>query len=302
MYVRKWRLSCQQQGWAAHTITVNRVIKFLVWLKDTLNLGIKSVMAARAAIGNYATMVDVNNKDITADVLISKLIQGMKNLTPPLRTYHHIWDPEQVLQYLRSLPPNEELTLYQLSCKTAMLAALVTGSRCQSVHYITKSKMQITHGTCYCCKVPPILKTSKWDGKDHVLHLPKFEDTRVCVFTAVCDYLDRTAALRPPNCDKLFIISRRPFTAAAGSTISGWIKTCMTQAGIDTSVYTTHSTRKASTSKADVSVPLVTILRAAGWASGHTFAQYYKLPMLNHMDFAAAVLNPVNQSPHFNAQ
>ena len=163
--------------------------------------------------------------------------------------------------------------------------------------------MEIVNDECYCCKIPPVLKMSKWEDHNHTLHLPKYHDPKICVFTAVVDYLACTKALRAKDKDKLFIITRRPFTPAVGVTVSGWVKTCMEQAGVDTTKYKTHSTRKASTSQAAAaSMLLATILKAAGWASGSTFAQFYHLPVMDHSSFATAVLTPVTPSTHLNNQ
>ena len=56
------------------------------------------------------------------------------------------------------------------------------------------------------------------------------------------------------------------------ATIGRWIKTVLTQAGIDTNVFTTHSTQSASTSKATAAaVPVDVILATAGWSTESTF-------------------------------
>ena len=75
----------------------------------------------------------------------------------------------------------------------------------------------------------------------------------------------------------------------------------MESAGMDVEKYNVHSPRKAATSAvSEASVPLATILRAAGWASSHTFANYYKLPIVRHAEFANAVLIGGVQPTHTN--
>ncbi len=92
-----------------------------------------------------------------------------------------------------------------------------------------------------------------------------------------------------------------PFRAAAQDTVARWIKECMEAAGVDVEKYNVHSTRKAATSAAsEAAVPLATILRATGWASGHTFAKYYKLPIVQHAEFANAVLSGNVRPAHTN--
>ncbi len=290
-HIKKWRRFCDERQYNRHYFSVAVIVEFLTYLKDDQGLSYKSVAVARAALGNYAVMVNAQNEGITQHPFVTKLMKGMANLHPPIKKYQQIWNPQQVLEYIKSLPDNADLTLRQLTLKLVMLAALVTGSRCQSLHQIRRSRWT-KMPTCFCCNMPVMLKTGKYDKKEQVLHLPKYPDTKLCVFTTLEHYLEHTKPLRKDE-DKLFIITRAPYGPAAQSTVSGWVTTCMAQAGIDVSLYTTHSTRKASTSQASTkSIPLASILRAAGWSNADTFAAYYKLPVTDHSSFANAVLEP----------
>ncbi len=218
-------------------------------LKDQLQLGHESVSAARSAIANLIDMVAPHQAGITNHPFVSRLIKGMANVNPPAKRYHQIWSPQLVLSCLRAMPPNEELSLLELSKKTVMLAALVTGSQCQSLHNILLTNMEESED-CFCCRLPLVLKTSKASQREQVLHFPKYQDQKLCVFTAIKHYKTRTELLRPSATDKLFIISQSPYNAEAGGTISRWIKELMEAAGIDMAVYTSHSMRKAATSQA----------------------------------------------------
>ena len=61
------------------------------------------------------------------------------------------------------------------------------------------------------------------------------------------------------------------------STLSRYVKTMLSQAGIATEAYGPHSTRAASTSAAaKAGVPLQTLLRAAGWANEKIFTKFYR--------------------------
>ena len=54
-------------------------------------------------------------------------------------------------------------------------------------------------------------------------------------------------------------------------------------AGIDITVFATHSVRSASTSKANnIGLSIKDIQKAAGWKGSSTFRQHYKLPMIKH--------------------
>ena len=60
------------------------------------------------------------------------------------------------------------------------------------------------------------------------------------------------------------------------STIARWLKAVLTSADVDTSVFSAHSTRGASSSKAVMSgVTLQAILHTADWSSAGTFKRFY---------------------------
>ena len=67
------------------------------------------------------------------------------NSRPPTPRYNFIWDKEQVLKYISSLPPNSKFSLKLLSLKLVMLPALAAMSRSLEIKnldtiFLTKSK------------------------------------------------------------------------------------------------------------------------------------------------------------------
>ena len=60
------------------------------------------------------------------------------------------------------------------------------------------------------------------------------------------------------------------------STISGWLKNILREAGIDTKIFKGHSTRSASTSKAELKGLSVTdILERGSWTNTSTWQPFY---------------------------
>ena len=91
-------------------------------------------------------------------------------------------------------------------------------------------------------------------------------------------YITKTSAMRSKNADSNLLISfQKPHKPVSTDTIGRWIKTVLEMVGIDTSTFTAHSTRSASTSAAAAAgVPLQTIMAAAGWSRETTFSKFYK--------------------------
>ncbi|CAH3170015.1 unnamed protein product, partial [Porites lobata] len=112
------------------------------------------------------------------------------------------------------------------------------------------------------------------------LILPAFPaDGRVCVYSVLSEYIKCTAPLRGGE-TRLFISFVKPYQAVSRDTISRWIKNVMIKAGIDVEVFKPHSTRAASTSKANAcQVPIDVILKAASWKGDCTFRKFYNKPI-----------------------
>lgn len=72
-------------------------------------------------------------------------------------------------------------------------------------------------------------------------------------------------------------------------TLRCWIKDMMKDTGIDTSIFSDHSTKSASSSKEARYLSLSTIVKTIGWSREATFSTYYNKPV-SKLQFADAVL------------
>ena len=73
-----------------------------------------------------------------------------------------------------------------------------------------------------------------------------------------------------------FIGEHKP---VCSSTTARWLKSCLQKAGVDTSVFQSHSTRAASATKAALSgLTVEEIMAAADWLSAGTFQKFYYKP------------------------
>ena len=87
--------------------------------------------------------------------------------------------------------------------------------------------------------------------KFHVgeIKFPVYENANVCPVKLFKQYIDVTKSLRgSTTC--LFITTSKPYRPASKDTLARWIKSVLHDAGIDMTIFTPHSTRSASTSKA----------------------------------------------------
>ncbi len=170
-----------------------------------------------------------------------------------------------------------------------MLTALISGQRAQTIAAMNSHYLRITT-ECVCFDIVAKLKTNK----PVTIHFPRYHEAKLCAWSCFMAYWFRTLPFRGGEKyhGELFLTINSPHGVAAKDTIKNWVKTFMSEAGVDVSKYKVHSTRAASTSKAANSLPLSSILKAAGWATGSTFAAHYHRPVVEHSAFAEAVLLP----------
>ncbi|PFX15027.1 hypothetical protein AWC38_SpisGene20779 [Stylophora pistillata] len=111
----------------------------------------------------------------------------------------------------------------------------------------------------------------------------------LCVGTCLKEYLKKTKLLRGME-TKLFFSFTKPYKRVSRETLSRWIRTVMTSAGVDITIFKPHSTQAAATSKAKTaSVPIQEILKTAGWSSLRCFDKFYDEPV-ESSTFASAFL------------
>lgn len=232
---------------------------------------------------------------IGSDDRVQRLFKGFYKTRPPMPRYNQTWDPAIVLNYLSSFYPNDDLELEKLSKKVVTLLALVTAHRVQTISKIKIENVSV-NSNHISIKVPDILKTSRLGSLQPCLHLPFYKNRpQICPAEAFKSYLEKTQMIRN-NERYVFISFKKPFKPVGSQTISRWIKGTLAESGIDTSIFTAHSTRHASTSAAHrLGVTIETIRNTAGWSdSSSVFARFYQRHVLTSVDnnsYAHSVLN-----------
>ena len=106
----------------------------------------------------------------------------------------------------------------------------------------------------------------------------------MCPIKTLKEYLKHTDTIRGDEL-QLFISFVEPHKSVSRDTISRWAKVVLQSSGIDTELFTSHSTRAVSVSKAkQKDVPLHEILSQAGWSTADTFRKFYDKPIVSSND------------------
>lgn len=164
-------------------------------------------------------------------------------------------------------------SLKQLSLKLALLLALTSGQRVQTLSalnldFTCRDKSRFTF------HINKVLKTSR-PGVHHSVQFNKFDlEPKLCPFRNILCYIDRTEDIRSDSF--LFISYVRPFKPISAQSLSRWISLGLREAGVP-DTFSAHSVRHASSSHADMRrVPMDSILRTVGWSKEKTFATFYR--------------------------
>ena len=117
---------------------------------------------------------------------------------------------------------------------------------------------------------------SYWQNK--IPCIPKRFDN----FSLNClrQYIEATKQ-RLDNITSLFIALNKPFKVPTKDSLVRWVKPTLKDACINKSIFSPHSTRSASNSKAKTHLPLKTIFETGGWKSNRTFPRFYDKPILS---------------------
>ncbi|MCP3927657.1 MAG: tyrosine-type recombinase/integrase [Bacteroidetes bacterium] len=201
------------------------------------------------------------------------------------------WEVNDVFVYLKTLTPLHSLTLEQITKKTLMLMAILSGQRGQTLHALRKENLRPL-GDKLFFSIPDPLKTSR-PGRhfSELIFKPFPDDPDVCIVSCITEYVKRTECFRlNKESSQFFVTYGKPHGEAARCSISRWLRDVLRDAGIDVTIFESHSTRSASTSAAKTVTNLDTVLKAGGWSCSSTFTRYYDLKVTPKCDMQDALL------------
>ncbi|EZA61955.1 hypothetical protein X777_08630, partial [Ooceraea biroi] len=235
----------------------------------------------------------ISSRDISGDVLISRLFKGIFKQRPVRPKYASIWDTTPVIKYLEKLHPLKQLKPKDAAEKTATLLALATAHRLQTLALIKTNNIAVSN-TGITIKIPDLIKTSKVGSFQPEINLPFFtEKPSLCTASVILEYLDYTKNIRTASNTKLLISTVKPYSNVSAQTIGHWIKSLLGKARIDTNQFSAYSTRHAAVSAAyQKGVDIDTIRHTASWSSqSQMFARFYnKLIQSSSKNFTHAIL------------
>jgi hypothetical protein len=119
--------------------SVADVLEFLTLFFDS-GCAYSALNTARSALSSF---ISVNNLPVGQHSLVKRFINGVFNMKPSFPRYTFTWDVNLVLKFLKSMDNFDNITLKWLTFKLAMLVALVSGQRCQTLHCLNLDNLDI---------------------------------------------------------------------------------------------------------------------------------------------------------------
>ena len=122
--------------------------------------------------------------------------------------------------------------------------------------------------------VPELLKQSRPGHHQDPMVLLRYPDQEICVVSYLEQYIERTKDLREDH--NILISFVKPHKRITTSTISRWCVTVLKNAGVDITLFGSHSTRSASTAHCKKKrLSMKVINKLTGWLSSKTIAKHY---------------------------
>ena len=291
---RKWQNWCSSKNTNPFAADLSIVLGFLAKeFRDGKQY--RSLNCYRSAISS--AHLPIEGFPVGKHPLVCRLLKGVYNLPPPFPRYDCTWEVTKVTSLLQALGDNKQMTLKDLTQKLAMLLALVLAHRSSGLARLTLQGRKFTpEGVVLATK--GVAKHTR-PGREESLQpvtIPAFqEDKSLCPVECLKAYITATSQFRATEkSQQVFLSYQAPHKPVQSCTIARWIKQILKASGLNTEVFSAHSTRgAASTAAAMAGMSVQQIMARAGWSSMDTFCQHYYRPpaeATNAVNFGQAVL------------
>ena len=225
---------------------MNFIINFLSEKYDK-GLQHRTLNCLRSVISAYHVHID--GKSVENHSKVCALLAGIFNQRPLQPRYIFIWDMEIVLQYIRT-HWNSSLNGADLTCKLTTLLALTTASRASMIQHLN-TEFMAKDKRRYISYFNKLHKSwRKGQAPPAIAYFASGEDKALCVAETLNEYINLSKPWRESNHEKqLLLSSLRYHNAVTSCTKSGCLKKTPKQAGFNTDLFKTNSTRLPSSSK-----------------------------------------------------
>ena len=230
--LQQWHDFCGREETNYFLSDVTSVLKIFTELYEkgcqysSINLA-RSALASVVTLRGYATLSD--------RPLIKRFMKGVFHLRPPKPKYSSIWDPDILLRYWQKLEVNSQLNLLELSKKVTTLLGSEYFANCniwcQSNHCVK------WHVYFYSSEL--LKHDQQGRARDKFIY-KKFENSKLCAMAATKEYLKWRAEHNVAH-RKFLFTTASPYSSPHKGTIARWVKNTLSQVGVNTNIFSSHS-------------------------------------------------------------
>lgn len=275
VYISRWlKYAGSKKNVSITSPTLQDVTDFLAELAQG-GLLYSGMNTARSALSSVLDEID--GVPVGKHRLVCDLVKGVYNAAPPEPRYTQFWDVNPVFKLLLAWGNNEKMDLQRLTFKVTMLLFLVTSARGQTIANLPVRRLKVSDKLVFC--MDSLLKHQRQGDPLETVVLEPYPDVpQLCVVETVLDYIIRTKDIRDPVEGHYLILSYdRPHKSVGVTTLGRYMSTVLELAGIDTEKFSLHSSRGATTSKAEqLGASAVQLMKHAHWKSIVSFAKHYR--------------------------
>ncbi|CAC5387732.1 unnamed protein product [Mytilus coruscus] len=144
------------------------------------------------------TLTIIGNKNFDNNYFIKRFLKGIFNMRPPVARYNFTWDVGQVLKYLGSVYPLNDLSLKMVTMKSVALVALAIAQRSQTLRSLNL-KPAYCSDKSIVFKIGTLLKTSRPKNLNQEITVASFCKPEMCPLKTLKHYILRTQNVRKSN-------------------------------------------------------------------------------------------------------
>ena len=229
---------------------------------------------------------------IEDDLLVKRFLKGCFRRRPTKSKYSFTWDVDTVFNYIDKLGPTSTLSIKNLTFKTLILLALSTAQRMQTLSKININNISFNDHKLEI-RITDLIKNSRPGVAQPVLVIPRFaEKPNLCVYSCILQYIETISKIREQK-QQFFLSIKKPFLPVGLQTLSRWVKSVLKNAGINTEIFSGHSTRHAAASAALArGLDVELIKKTAGWSEkSNVFARFYNREIRDESSLASTIIN-----------
>ena len=265
---RTWVAWCEDSRLEPSSLSVNKLLDYLLYLHSVKNLSWNTIGVHRSAISSLLSpLVSFGEHPLVARFMRALFLQKPPSVQP-----RWTWDMASVLTYVKNMGLPHSLDLRQLTWKLTFLIAVFSARRMADLTLLRVTPQYLQLSADSAVFQPAFgAKQDRPGHQNPILVLRSYTDKALCPVTTLREYLTRT---RYGNRDvSLFLTTTPPFRKAAKATIKRWIIMLLRAAGVQASP---GSTRAAAASFALArNVSLQSIMESADWSRSKTVFRHY---------------------------